>query len=263
MKILLTNDDGVYSPGLETAAQVLSGAGHEVLVFAPDRERSACGHGMTLDRPLNIKDVNSELLHGDFTVKCCDGLPTDCVTLAIDVLGFEPDFLISGINKGPNLADDITYSGTVCAAMEGTIFNIQSMAVSLACGLRDPKIYFGTSADVMLALLPQIEKSLIPKGVLYNVNVPNLPFDELEGILITKKGVRRYRNRITVVKTPFISDRYWIGGHIDDEMEEGTDVWAVKHACVSITPLQMDMTAYSVIEAKKRGKDFFRLSVDN
>ena len=139
MDILLTNDDGVYSIGIQTLARRLVDDGHNVLLVAPDRERSGCGHSMTMDRPLHIKNVDKLFLSADFTAKACDGTPTDCVIMAIDVIGFRPDIIISGINQGPNLGDDLTYSGTACAAMEGIIFGIPSIAISLVMSSREKR----------------------------------------------------------------------------------------------------------------------------
>lgn len=258
MDILLTNDDGVYSIGIQTAARHLTDAGHNVLLVAPDRERSGCGHAMTLDRPLHIKDVDRRFLSADFTAKACDGTPTDCVVLAIDMLGFRPEMVISGINQGPNLGDDLTYSGTVCAAMEGVIFGIPSIALSLVMSSGAKNIFNETAADVLMTLLDWVKDNPIPSGVLYNVNVPNMPLDAIRGTLITRKGVRRYVDKVRPVTAPSGAKAYWIGGNIEDDMTDGTDVWAVANDYVSITPVHMEMTSFETyMECKEAGMESF------
>ena len=253
MEILLTNDDGVYSPGIQILALKLTAAGHRVVIMAPDRERSACGHSMTLEKPVCFKRVDRNFLYGDIEAYACDGTPTDCVTMAYDVLGIRPDFLISGINQGPNLGDDLTYSGTACGAMEGIIFGIPSLAVSLDIRSKKNGVHNSTAAEVTVRLLEKLAESPMEKGVFYNVNVPNVPFDELKGTYVTVRGRRIYEDRIKVVKSPFGKEAYWIGGRIVDDPEEGTDVWAVGLDAVSIAPVQMDMTAYAEYNRMKNG----------
>ena len=254
MKLLLSNDDGVYSVGIQTMARSLTCAGHEVLVVAPDRERSAHGHAMTLDRPLHLKEVERKWLSTDFPAYACDGTPTDCVIMGFDVLKFDPDMVISGINQGPNLGDDLTYSGTACAAMEGLIFGVPSIAVSLVSSSRDAEHHNETAADVTIALIEWTKENPLRDGVMFNVNVPNVPLSELKGISLTKKGNRRYRDKIRVVKSPEGCDTYWIGGKIEDLAEEGTDVMAIGRNFASVTPIHMDMTCFEAChEYKKAG----------
>lgn len=252
MKILLINDDGVYSIGIQTLAKSLTEAGHNVLLVAPDRERSGCGHAMTMDRPVHIRNVDRLFLSADFTAKACDGTPTDCVIMAIDAMKFQPDMVISGINQGPNLGDDLTYSGTVCAAMEGVLFGYPSIAVSLVMSSKDKELHNDTAAATLMALLDWTKDSPIPEGVLYNVNVPNAPIPEIKGVMVTRKGVRRYVDKIRTVKTPSGGEAYWIGGNIEDDMSEGTDVWAVANNYVSVTPIHMEMTCF---ETRKESKE--------
>lgn len=258
MKILLTNDDGVYSIGIQTLAKSLTEAGHDVLLVAPDRERSGCGHAMTMDRPVHIRSVNRLFLSADFTAKACDGTPTDCVIMAIDAIRFQPDMVISGINQGPNLGDDLTYSGTACAAMEGALFGYPSIAISLVMSSKDRELYNDTATEVLMALLDWTKGSPIPEGVFYNVNVPNLPISEIKGVMVTRKGVRRYVDKIRTVKTPSGGEAYWIGGNIEDDMSEGTDVWAVANNCVSVTPVHMEMTSFETHRnCKKAGLEAY------
>lgn len=252
MKFLLTNDDGVFSIGIQTAARRLAADGHEVLVVAPDRERSGSGHAMTLDRPLSLIDVDRKFLLGDFTAKASDGLPTDCVVLGLEVLGFKPDMVISGINQGPNVADDLTYSGTACAAMEGLIAGYPALAMSLDGGSRDRCMHNETAAEVMTALISWFSGHPMKEGVMYNVNVPNLPLSGLRGVKVTRKGVRRYTDKIKIVKSPAGVPAYWIGGHIEDDLSQDTDVSAIADGYVSVTPVHMEMTCFDEFRAGRQ-----------
>ncbi|WP_352401785.1 5'/3'-nucleotidase SurE [Synergistes jonesii] len=251
-KILITNDDGIFAEGICALAKTFSAAGYEVLAVAPDRERSASGHSMTMDRPLQINKVDSAALGGDFAAYSCDGTPTDCVIMGVEVLNFVPDLLLSGINCGPNLGDDFTYSGTVCAALEGLIYGYPSIALSLLCGSRSEEKHFATAADAGLKIAEWLKKHPMEPDVMYNVNVPNLPAKEIAGVRVTKKGTRRYHDKITVVKTPFGGEAYWVGGSIHDELRRETDVWAVAHGYISITPAHLEVTAFDAYEAAKR-----------
>jgi 5'-nucleotidase len=249
MKLLLTNDDGIESIGIRLLAESLAYAGHDVLMVAPDKECSGCGHAMTLGEPLELNEL--ELNIDGVKAFSCDGLPTDCVVMGVDVLKYEPDVVISGINQGPNLADDLTYSGTACAAMEGVIFGIPSIAVSLDCGSRDAEKHNAAAAEVTLALLDWTEDNPMAEGVFYNVNVPNLPLCELKGVLTTVKGVRRYVDKIKVVHGQSGKKKYIIGGKIEDELTEGTDVWAVSKQYVSVTPVHLEMTCFTAYDGCK------------
>jgi len=253
MKFLLTNDDGVFSPGIHVLAKTLADAGNEVLVVAPDRERSGCGHAMTMDKPVSLKNVDNLFIKGNYQAKACDAFPTDCVILAYDVLNFRPDYLISGINNGPNVADDFTYSGTVCAAMEGIIIGIPSIAVSLVPGANDDTLHNDAAASITMVLLEWLTNTArMPRGVLYNVNIPNLPLCEQKGFKITRKGIRRYEDKVTVVKKPYGKKSYWIGGRIEDDRRYGTDVWALSKGYVSITPVHMEMTDFETLNKCKK-----------
>lgn len=246
-KILVTNDDGVYAEGIGTLARALREAGYDVLVCAPDRERSASGHSMTMDRPLQIKKANAALT-GGAEAWCCDGTPTDSVIMALEVLKFEADFAISGINCGPNLGDDITYSGTACAAMEGVIAGLPSMAVSLVCRSRDKVLHYGAAARAAVEILEWTKTHPMDEGIFYNVNVPNVPLEELRGVKLARKGKRRYHDKITVIKTPFGGEAYWVGGRIEDDLAEDTDVAAVARGFASLTPVHLEMTSFAVLE---------------
>lgn len=248
MNILLSNDDGIYATGIQTLAAALRQAGHKVTLIAPDRNRSAASSCLTLSEPLRVQPLSN----GDYTI--IGGSPADCVHLALNGLLDEPfDLVVSGINHGANLGDDVIYSGTVAAALEGRHLPLPSIAVSLvgrknAAHLSDEN-YFDTAARVVLDLLPKIAHGVIPANQVLNVNVPNLPYDQLQGVQITRLGERSRAADIIAAQDPRGAPIYWIGATgkpIEDG--EGTDFYALDHQCVSITPIQADMTAYRSIE---------------
>jgi 5'-nucleotidase len=240
LKILISNDDGVNSEGLKSLYDSLSTLG-KVIVIAPDRERSAVGHSLTLDTPLRLEKISE----GWFSV---NGTPADCINMGLNHIlkGEKPDVIVSGINKGGNLGNDVTYSGTVSAAMEGTIFGIPSIAVSL---VSENDFLFNTASQFTLRLTQYIYKQGLPDDTLLNVNVPNKPLDEIKGVKITKQGKRIYNDTIIEKVDPRKKNYYWIGGnHIQWIIEEGTDYQAIQNDEISITPLHLDMTnhkAYS------------------
>lgn len=248
-RILITNDDGIYAEGIRALAEKFRASGYEVLAVAPDCERSASGHSMTMTRPLHLNKMDKRWYTEKFDAYSCDGTPTDCVIMGVDVLNFKPDILLSGINCGPNLGDDLTYSGTACAAMEGLIFGYPSMAISLVCGSSDPVKHFDTAADATLAIVRLLEKYPMPADVMYNINVPNESARDVAGVLFTRRGMRRYLDKVTVVKTPFGGETYWLGGKIYDEMDNGTDVRAIADKYISITPVHMEMTDFDAMRS--------------
>jgi 5'-nucleotidase len=234
--ILVTNDDGVYSPGIQVLAKRLREL-DTVVIVAPDRERSAAGHSMTLHRPLLIEQVKE----GMYSV---NGTPTDCVNIAVKGLLKEaPKLVVSGINKGPNLGDDVTYSGTVAGAIEGILLGIPAFAISLAAR---EDFRFGEAAEVAVRTASRILEQGLPTGTLLNINVPNLPVDKIQGTLITRLGKRIYHQMTVERVDPRGKKYYWIGGGEPDwERQEGTDLDAVDRKFVSITPLHLDMTDYA------------------
>ncbi len=234
--ILVTNDDGVYSPGIQILAKRLREL-DTVVIVAPDRERSAAGHSMTLHRPLLIEQVRE----GMYSV---NGTPTDCVNIAVKGLLKEtPRLVVSGINKGPNLGDDVTYSGTVAGAIEGILLGVPSFAVSLAAR---EDFRFAEAAEVSFRTADRILKEGLPPGTLLNINVPNLPIAEIQGTRITRLGKRIYYQMTVERVDPRGKKYYWIGGGEPDwEREEGTDLDAVDRKFVSVTPLHLDFTDYS------------------
>jgi 5'-nucleotidase len=240
--ILVTNDDGVYSPGIQILAKRL----HEldsVVIVAPDRERSAAGHSMTLHRPLLIEEIKD-------SVYSVNGTPTDCVNIAVKGLLKEtPRLVVSGINKGPNLGDDVTYSGTVAGAIEARLLGVPSLAVSLAAR---NDFRFTEAAEVALRAAAMIFEHGLTEGTLLNINVPNLPITEIRGTVLTRLGKRIYHQMTVERVDPRGKRYYWIGGGEPDwEREEGTDFDAIDRNLVSITPLHLDLTDYSSFEKLK------------
>jgi 5'-nucleotidase len=243
MIILVCNDDGVRSEGIQSLARALDALG-EVFVVAPDREQSAAGHSLTLHRPLRVEQIAPR----QFAI---DGTPTDCVNLAVSgILPGRPGLVVSGINKGANLGDDITYSGTVSAAMEGTLLGIPSVAVSLA---GRTEFEFGPAAEFAARLVTQVIARGLPPDTLLNVNVPDRPREAMTGFRITKQGKRRYGEALIEKLDPRGKKYYWIGG---DELgfvhEEGTDYAAILEGAVSITPVHLDLTHYPSFAALER-----------
>lgn len=250
--ILLTNDDGIYAPGIKALYNTFKNAG-EVYIVAPDRERSASSHSLTLHRPLRVSEIGEKI----YSV---NGTPTDCVALAVNkILTRRPDLIISGINDGPNLGDDITYSGTVSAAIEGTILGIPSFSISLDTWVLKKNhrerfcetgvCYFESATRIAFIIANFILEHSLPYDTLLNVNVPNLPFNEIKGIKLTRQGKRIYDNAIKEVYSPSGEKHYWIGGGEPYwERAEDTDISAVMDGYVSVTPVHLDLTNYEALK---------------
>jgi len=240
MKILLSNDDGILARGLALLGEVCATVG-QVTVVAPDREQSATSHSLTLHRPLR----STRRADGSFQV---DGTPTDCVLLALGgLMPDKPDFVISGINHGPNMGEDVLYSGTVAAAMEGLAAGIPSIAVSY--GSFDLE-YLQSHRDGLLRLLQRIvQRSDFPPETLLNVNLPPIAGDEVKGVRITHLGSRVFHEEIARMKDPWGREIYWIGGgHVTWSGGADSDFQAVHEGFVSVTPLHVDLTNYKLIE---------------
>ena len=241
--ILITNDDGVTAPGLFALVQEMRKLG-KVSVLAPDKNWSASGHVKTMHRPLRVKEVRLQ----DGTVALTsDGAPSDCVALAILGIIDDPiDFVVSGINPNANIGHDITYSGTVTAAMEAVIGGIPGIAVSLDSpdnhlGILD----YDPAARAAKNVIAQLWKTGLPQRTVVNINIPYLPFEEIQGILITRQGQRVYRDQLDRRIDPRGHSYYWIGGDTPTGVvEDGTDYGAIKAGFISVTPLQLDLTAY-------------------
>lgn len=240
--ILITNDDGITAPGLKALALALETVG-DVWVFAPDRQQSAVGHAVSLHRPLRVTWLKDRWA-------MVDGTPADCVILAVrDLLHSKPDVVISGINPGPNLGDDVTYSGTVAGGFEGMLLGIPSFSISSVA--RDPQ-HTETAAQFAAKLATHILEHGLPAETTLNVNVPDLPEEQIAGVSITRMGRRNYKDEIVAKKDPRGNVYYWIGGEEPaHHMEEGTDFEAVDNNMISITPLHRDLTHHAVIETLK------------
>lgn len=236
MPILLSNDDGISSDGI-TALREALGSLDDIWVVAPDRDQSAVSHSLTLHRPLRIEQVGPR----SFAV---DGTPTDCVNLAINgILRERPCLMIAGINRGANLGDDVTYSGTVSAAMEATLLGVPAIAVSLVG--REP-FDFTVAATFTRQLAEAVLRDRLPPDTLLNVNVPSLRVDAIRGYAFTRQGKRRYSDAIIEKVDPRGKKYYWIGGDQLDFVDgEGTDFNAVQQGLISITPLHLDLTNYT------------------
>lgn len=249
MNILVSNDDGIHAQGIQTLAQALRQAGHQVTVVAPDRNRSAASSCLTLVDPLRAHRFEN----GDYAIVA--GTPADCVHLALNGLLDTPfDLVISGINHGANLGDDVIYSGTVAAALEGRHLPLPSLAVSLVghkgAAYLSGECHFESAVQVVLDLLPQIKAGLLPAHQVLNINVPNLPYAQIKGRQITRLGHRSPAAEIVKQQDPRGSTVYWIGtSGVPVDESEGTDFFALKHDYVSITPVQADMTAHQSIQS--------------
>lgn len=249
MRIMLTNDDGFFAPGIKALYKVLSSdQKHHICIVAPERQRSATGRSITLHKPLfttnhplNNKDIGFSI----------NGTPTDCVKLALqgDILPFKPDLLISGINNGPNLGTDVFYSGTVSAAMEGVLLGVPSLAVSLASNDYND---FVPAANYIKNLIDTENEIIYYKEGLTNINVPGTPETDWQGVRITKLGQSTYDNTFEYRKAPLGKEYYWITGKLIYQEEEDTDLKAVQEGCISITPVHGDLTDYKRIEALKQ-----------
>jgi 5'-nucleotidase len=242
MRILLSNDDGYFARGLDILAEALRPLA-EIVVVAPERNRSGASNSLTLDRPLTVREAHN----GFFYV---NGTPTDCVHLAVTgLLDYLPDMIISGINDGANMGDDTIYSGTVAAAMEGYLLDIPSIAVSMS---QNNATHFATAAGVVADLVRRHAQTPLPRATLLNINVPDLPPEAIRGMRITRLGKRHKAEPVIKTMTPRGEIVYWVGAAgAAQDAGEGTDFHAVEQGMVSITPLQIDLTHYTQIEQIK------------
>lgn len=239
MKILISNDDGYQSPGIRALADALSEIA-EITVVAPDRNRSGASNSLTLHHPVRAQTADNGFIF-------VDGTPTDCVHLAITgLLKDDLHMVIAGINDGANMGDDVLYSGTVAAATEGRFLGYPAIAISM--NSYNPK-HFDTGAKVAVALVRQITKKPLEPDTIINVNVPDLPFDELKGFQVTRLGHRHKSEPVVETFDPRGRKIYWIGpAGAEQDAGPGTDFHAVKNGFVSVTPLQVDLTRFNAIE---------------
>lgn len=240
-RILCTNDDGFLAPGLEVLASAARPLG-EVSVVAPDREQSATSHSLTLHRPLRVKQTTGGIFH-------VDGTPTDCVLLALSaILDERPDLVLSGVNHGPNLGEDVLYSGTVAAAMEATLLGIPAVALSFATEeLEPPTEHYG---PLITELLKQIvERHDFPARTLLNVNIPDIPPDQIHGVRVTTLGRRVYVESLTRSRDPRGREYFWIGGGEPRwSGRRDSDFRALDAGYISLTPIHLDLTDYKLVE---------------
>ena len=249
MRILLSNDDGYLATGLRTLAEHLAGLA-KVTIVAPDRNRSGAGHSLTLDSPLRVERAQDDVYY-------VNGTPTDCVHIAITgLLEQPPDMLISGINHGANLGDDVLYSGTVAAAMEGRFLGIPAIAVSLV--LADGA-HFRAAADLVRRIVERNLVDPLPADTILNVNVPDLPLAQVKGIRTTRLGFRHKSEPVVKELDPKGKPIYWIGpAGAGQDIGPGTDFRAIADGWVSVTPLKVDLTAHGALGAFENWFERFR-----
>ncbi len=255
INILISNDDGIFALGVRTLANTLALTGYNITVVCPDRERSATGHGLTLHRPIRA-DIVEDFFDPKITAWSCSGTPSDCVKLALSTLvDTRPDFIVSGINHGSNLGTDVLYSGTVSAAMEGIIEGIPSVAMSLASfSSRE----FQPGADFACRLIQQLKEHPLPESTLLNVNIPPVAADAIAGVMLTRQGLRRYVENFEKRVDPRGKSYYWLAGELVTEIEQPnhihlpaeipTDVQAIQHNYITLTPLQYNLTDVASFE---------------
>jgi 5'-nucleotidase len=242
MRVLVSNDDGVDAPGIRILAQGLREAGHEVLVVAPDRDRSGASNSLTLDAPVRV-------LQRDEQTWCVYGTPTDCVHVAITgMLELKPDMVVSGINNTANLGDDVIYSGTVAAAMEGRFLGLPAVAMSLAT--RDHRgEHYETAARAAVEIIARLQKDPLPADTILNVNVPDIPWSDVRGFEVSRLGNRHQSEPCVQQADPRGRTWWWIGAAgPEQDAGPGTDFNAVRSGHIAITPINVDLTRYQALE---------------
>jgi 5'-nucleotidase len=248
MRILVVNDDGIHANGIRTIAKILS-AKHDVTVVAPDSEKSASSHSITINRPLRVSKAEPSGLEG---IPCyvVDGLPVDCTKIGVaHIMKSDVDLVVSGINHGSNIGSDILYSGTVSAAMDAVIMGYRAMAVSTASYC--PK-HLETAAEIVLELIDEGIADSQPDGVLYNLNVPDLPLSEIKGVSTTRQGRTVYKDAVDIRRDPRGNEYIWMTGELVQCCDiDDTDVSLVRQGYASITPIKYDLTNYDEIQNLK------------
>jgi 5'-nucleotidase len=242
MRVLVSNDDGVEAPGIRVLAEGLRAAGHEVTVVAPDRDRSGASNSLTLDQPIRAKEIQPRVWR-------VAGTPTDCVHLALTgLLASDPDIVVSGINSAANLGDDVIYSGTVAAAMEGRFLGLPAVAMSLVTAEHSGR-HYDTAARAALEITARLLVDPLPADTILNVNVPDLPWAQLRGYEVTRLG-HRHRAEACIEQTdPRGRPLWWIGpAGPEQDAGPGTDFHAIRTGHISITPIHVDLTRYQALE---------------
>jgi 5'-nucleotidase len=239
LRILVSNDDGVYATGINVLAAALAKIA-QIDVYAPDRNRSGASNSLTLTAPLRLKKLPNDY-------HSVEGTPTDCVHVAITgLLDYTPDMVVSGINAGANLGDDVWYSGTVAAAMEGRFLGLPAIAISL---VGEHSEHYETAANVACQLVTLLMREPLPAGTILNVNVPNVPMEELQGFEVTRLGTRHCAEPTIRQMDPRGHEVYWVGpAGAEQDAGIGTDFYAVRHNRVSITPLRIDLTHFEAFD---------------
>lgn len=242
MRILLSNDDGYQAPGLRALSDALSEIA-EVRIVAPERDRSGASNSLTLEMPIRARKVSDKIIS-------VEGTPTDCVHLAITgLLEEEPDMVVSGINSGANMGDDVLYSGTVAAATEGRFLGLPAIALSMSS--HNPN-HYETGARVALEMVDRLARQPMSSTDILNINIPDLPYDELQGFEVTRLGHRHKAEPVVKTEDPRGRPIYWVGpAGPEQDAGPGTDFYAVRNGYVSITPLQVDLTRYDAIDQLK------------
>ncbi len=253
MRILIGNDDGIYSPGVIALAEAFADGDHQVTVVCPDRERSATGHALTMQEPLRVQPITN-LFSPTIQAWACSGTPADSMKLALDaLLSDRPDLVLSGINRGANLGTDVLYSGTVSAAMEGVLEGIPSIAFSLTSFQSTD---FQAAAAFAKKLVLSLCKHPFPKARLLNVNVPAIPAEDIGEAIVTRLGIRRYRDVFEKRIDPRGKIYYWLSSEVvEEEAPPDSDIQAIRDNHISITPLNFDLTDMDDLEVVRSWRE--------
>jgi len=240
MHFLISNDDGITARGIQVLSDRMNSLG-KVTIVAPDQNRSGASNSLTLDSPVRIREVEERA----FSV---NGTPTDCVHIALTgLLDKDPDMVVSGINAGANLGDDVIYSGTVAAAMEGRFLGLPALAVSLVFNERP--VHYATAAEAVALLIDRLRKDPLPADTILNINVPDLPWEEIRGLEVTRLGQRHRAEPVVKTRDPRGRPMYWIGlAGPGQDAGPGTDFDAIRRGFISITPIHVDLTRYQALE---------------
>jgi len=240
-RILVSNDDGIHAPGLDVLERIARTLSNDVWVVAPEQEQSGAAHSLTLHLPVRVRKIAAKRY-------AVNGTPTDCVLIGIqEIMKQKPTLVLSGINLGSNVGDDVTYSGTIAAAMEGTILHVPSIALSQLCDDRD-KVYWQTAEKHAPALIKKLLKTGWPKGSLMNINFPDCPPGKVKGVKVCPQGKRRISVALTERMDPKGRPYFWIGGDRDNTPDKtGVDIEFLEKGYITVTPLNMDLTDYKAM----------------